>query len=70
MSRPCGASFGFGGKLVTFSNAKHPAADGAGHTKLVDSATIGITQVRVCVGGWGVRFSSHAGKTKRDHWYH
>lgn len=46
MPRSCGATFGFGGKLVSFANVTHPAADASGQAKMVDSASISITQVR------------------------
>ena len=46
MMRPCGASFGFGGRLVSFANHKQQITDPAtGQVRQVDSATISMTQV-------------------------
>ena len=30
LSKPCGASFGFGGRLVSFENVKQTVSDGQG----------------------------------------
>jgi len=46
MMRPCGATFGFGGRLVSFANHKQQITDPAtGQVRQVDSATISMTQV-------------------------
>jgi hypothetical protein len=46
MMRPCGAIFGFGGRLVSFANHKQQMTDPAtGQVRQVDSATISLTQV-------------------------
>ena len=47
MKRPAGASFGFGGKLVAFTNHRSPAADQAsGASSLVfNRATISVSQL-------------------------
>lgn len=47
MKRPCGATFGFGGKLVSFQNQKTQVADATGQPKVVDHASISIKQVRL-----------------------
>jgi hypothetical protein len=47
MRRPCGASFGFGGKLAAFQVSKHTVQDPAtGQAKAVDSSAITLMQVR------------------------
>lgn len=47
LRRPCGATFGFGGKLVSFVNHKQQLPDPAtGQVKTVESASINIQQVR------------------------
>jgi protein transport protein SEC31 len=46
LQRPCGAAFGFGGKLVQFSNSKRQLPTGETAT----SGSITISQVR-CLPG-------------------
>jgi hypothetical protein len=46
MHRPVGATFGFGGRLVSFVNHKQPTTDPVTGQVRQQSATITITQVR------------------------
>jgi hypothetical protein len=55
MKRPCGVSFGFGGRLVSFANHKTPVdPHHGGPGQLRDHGTITVSQVRGCgcVGAW------------------
>jgi protein transport protein SEC31 len=45
MKRACGATFGFGGKLVSFVNQKTSVTDATGQPKVVEHATISFKQV-------------------------
>lgn len=46
MKRPVGATFGFGGKLVSFTNHRTPATDASGAQTLVFSkGTLSVSQL-------------------------
>lgn len=45
MRRTCGATFGFGGKLVAFNNHKSQVQDASGQTRPVEKSVISISQV-------------------------
>lgn len=57
MKRPCGATFGFGGKLVSFANHKTAGQDAMGHPVQREAGVITIAQV----GGGGVMLRQGGG---------
>ena len=49
MKRPCGATFGFGGKLVSFSHHKQQVTDASGQVHVRDHPVISLSQVSLAV---------------------
>lgn len=45
MKRPCGAAFGFGGKLVSFVNQRQQVSDSSGQVRFLDNGVVNITQI-------------------------
>jgi hypothetical protein len=49
LKRPCGATFGFSGKLVSFANQTQQVSDPSGQVKTVSHGTITVKQVGAAV---------------------